>query len=290
MLAAAGAGLTQVYKEMGHVALGAIPKPGEVKRDKPPPGPEEVAVHNRASILRDHNSYHANDVQVLARIASAAADAAGHGALWDGEPRRELLAAAERRHVTAVRLLGAARIVNALAALLVAGWLAAEGIAATGFAWAGRVAGSFNTDFKSWFERVPGASVGDAVRLALLAALLFAVWHGLTSSAWASWRRGELQRATGQSNRRWSPAAIPFAALLALSVAASALALERLLHRSNDPDHLKAGLIVAGIELLMVGWSWFGFRPRSVPAGPFGDDEGAPAGGDEPARAAPAQV
>lgn len=66
----ARAGIAEVYRLQSHIALKLIPKPIEAVIQPPPPGPSEVMVHNRGSVLRDHSAYAQNPEQFLSRLAA----------------------------------------------------------------------------------------------------------------------------------------------------------------------------------------------------------------------------
>ena len=266
LVGAVGAGIGEAYRQMALVTLKAIPRPAE-----PPPipdkvaGPAEVAVHNRASLLRDHTSYTDNVEQVIARIAEIAADVGGHGEAWRGNDGEERQAAAERRHVTAVRLLGAARILNAIAAAIVAGALVEGGLSASLFAVVEDGVRTVNAKAGRWIDHLPGGDVGDAISYVALAVVVFAVWHGLTAAVWSAWRRTEQRRAASgaSAQRGWL---VLFGLLLTVSLAASVGLAQWSIERQSiqTSDDQNGVLLFAGLLLALLAWSWGGLRPRPV--------------------------
>jgi hypothetical protein len=265
LIGAALAGLTEAYRQQGKVVAGVIPRAPEVE-ESVDPGPEEVAVHNRASLTRDHNTYAENVEQVIRRLAVVAGGLVGLNDLDHADDQGEI---AERRHVTAVRALGAARIVGVLAAFSIAGWAASTGLAAGAFIWAGEAANSINTDIGEWFSGIPGGGLGAAIRLLVITALLFGAWSGFQSWLFTRWCREVEDPEAWSEAKAGRSFALTFAGAQLLAVAISALAVDRILVASGDPEHLKATALVAGMELLILLWSFGGFRPEPLAAGPF---------------------
>lgn len=265
LFGAALSGLTEAYRQQGKVVAGIIPRAPEVE-ESVDPGPEEVAVHNRASLTRDHNAYADNVEQVIRRLAVVAGGLAG---LNDLDHADDQGAIAERRHVTAVRALGAARLVGVLAAFSIAGWAASSGLAAGAFIWAGEATNLINTDIGEWFSGIPGGGLGAAIRLLVITALLFGAWTAFQSWLFTRWCREV------EDPEAWSEAkagrgfALTFAGAQLLAVAISALAVDRILVAVGDPEHLQATALVAGTELLILLWSFGGFRPEPLAPGPF---------------------
>lgn len=114
----ASAGVGAAYTGMANVMLSVIPSV-ELPEPRAVPGPTEIATHNRASLAGDHSSYMTNGPQVVRRIADLAADLGGYNEDWLNDDMTAWATKAERWHVTAVRVLGATRLVSFMLAAVV---------------------------------------------------------------------------------------------------------------------------------------------------------------------------
>jgi hypothetical protein len=269
VLRAMGAGIGAVYGSMAEVALKAIPKPSdETEEPNLVPGPAEVAVHNRASLLFDHTTYADNWDQVIARIADIAARVSGHGdalQLRGGAAAQEEI---ERRHVSAVRLLGVIRLLNLVLAAIVAGVLVEGGLTSSLFRAIEGTVRVVNEKAADWIAGLPGGDVGDVIRYLLLVLLIFGVWHGVTAAAWSAWRRAERPRGAGavvgRQRLRAGIVALVVAITVATTLGLASWSLER--ESPGSPDEVGEGIMVVAAALLgTVAWSWLGLRPRPLP-------------------------
>lgn len=256
---AVGAGIGAAYGSMAGAALSLIPTV-EPHVEPAEAGPAEVVVHNRASLLRDHNTYAENDEQVIARIAAEAAASCGYGAEWSLASDTK----AERDRVTAVRLLGATRLLNAFLGALIGALLVEgghdESIAAaveTGFHWLGR-------DLGDAFDLVPAGFWTEALWACVLGAAAFVVSNAIAATTWTRWRKRAAARNADGSRTGLRPA-LPFAFVASATTAAVPALLIWLAARSGDEITAEL-LVVATVPIAIMLWSWGGIRPRTVDA------------------------
>jgi hypothetical protein len=197
-----------------------------------------------------------------ARIAEIVATVLGRGPAWSPPEDAERRAAAERGHVTAVRLLGAARLVNALAALCIAAVLVTAGLDGPVFSTLLSAIEALNEDAGRWLGHLEGGGLRDALRLTVIALVGFWVLHGLTAAVWRSWRRSRIGVAAGLPGSRFPAAAAVFAVLLLLSLAACAVTMLASAAAAPEEDAVDGALIVSGTLFAAVAWCWGGIRPK----------------------------
>jgi len=264
-IGAGAAGVGEAYKQMGLVAAKLLPDPGEDAFTLVP-GPAEIAVHNRASLVRDHIAYSGNDIQVIRRIADAAAGHVGYGDNWSAADDASHMNRVERRHVTAVRLLGASRLVNAVAAVSATATIWLAHLDDPIFDVASMGASIFGLDLPQWRARVPSAGLADFAWLVLIGIVVFAVINGATSTAWGLWYRAHVRQAAFTARQAWGWRLLVLLLPMAFATTLTAWGTRAVLIQVEDPDATNwAWISVATMSVILL-WSMAGFRPKPTPA------------------------
>jgi pimeloyl-ACP methyl ester carboxylesterase len=220
-------------------------------------GPEEHAVHNRASLTRDHTTYNRSP-QVLRHLVDVAMRVTGQSENW--QERRDPLEAERknRRYVTSVRFLAAARLICAVAAVLAAcAYTKAEAV----------------TPLFDLVERAlalvginEGVSSDSSLQVAIATVACFAISYGLVLLAWSRWREREFLR-VNLGRDRWATfwRALTFVIATLVAIAAGVSVYELCGERSAVlPPEIWGVLAVLGL-LLLAAFSKDGLRPHPIP-------------------------
>lgn len=218
------------------------------------PGPAEIAVHNRASILADHTTYTTNVRQVIDPVARLLMTLGGRDAAL---PPRDTAAA--DRHVDAVRMLGAMRISALVASVVGLVALTSRGVELPIFDWLVRAVRPVSAGTARGVSWLVEQSWQGYIQFVITAALAAAVLIGIGSALWRSWHR-----ALSWDRSRWVVARMAiFVAYFGLTVATS-LALVAL--ELDDVLGWWVWPVAATVGVGLVFWPMVGPRPEPLPA------------------------
>ena len=165
-------------------------------RDFQEPGPEEIPVANRWSVIRDHTSYARNLTQVQYMLAHTLLDLAESTAGILPDLLRNSQFSVEKRHVARVRKLAMSRLISAVSAAAVVHFFARRDIwspLTEAVAWAVR-----RSEAGAWVIHSQGNGLVQLATLALTSLVAFAVISGLLNSTWNEWHRRERLRLSAE--------------------------------------------------------------------------------------------